>query len=292
MTNEEIVALYNAGYTRKKMRRDFGLPLTKINKAIRHIPGAVPVPEKSFCEELILDYQNGFKINDLIKKFRIDTRTIDNIFYFYKVENIRRRNVAVDQHFFKRIDTEEKAYWLGFLFADGYNNEQTGNIELTLQSLDVGHIELFKKTIKSEHTIAEKTISGKYTCSRISFCSRIMSNDLASHGCVKAKSLILEFPSSIPNELTHHFVRGYFDGDGSVSVSKDNKRHNFHILGTESFLESIREKIGLSNTKLDKKGNCYDLRYGGRLNLLKIKEYLYKDATIFLERKKEKFDMC
>ena len=110
MTNEEIVALYNAGYTRKKMRRDFGLPLTKINKAIRHIPGAVPVPEKSFCEELILDYQNGFKINDLIKKFRIDTRTIDNIFYFYKVEKIRRRNVAVDQHFFKRICRKQRRY--------------------------------------------------------------------------------------------------------------------------------------------------------------------------------------
>ena len=292
MSNEEIVALYKSGYTRKKIRRECGLSVGIVDKALRHIPGAVSIPEKEFCELVIADYANRLKISDLVEKYKIDARTIDNILYFYKIPKKRRRSVAVNEDFFKSIDTEEKAYWLGFLYADGYNNEKTGSIELTLQESDLSHIELFKKTIGSEHVISKKIVDGKYICYRISICSKTLSNHLSSHGCIQAKSLILEFPEKVPEKLTHHFIRGYFDGDGSVSVNLDTKRHYFHILGTENFLEEVRGHLGLSDTKLDRKGNCYDLRYGGRLNLLKIKQYMYRDATIYLERKKKKFDMC
>lgn len=292
MTNEEIVAFYKSGYTRKKLRREFGLSVGRVDKALRHIPGAVTIPENQLCEQVISGYKSGLKISELVKIHKIDSKTIDNILYFYKIPKTRRRSVGLNQSFFETIDTEEKAYWLGFLYADGYNNEKTGSIELTLQALDLTHVELFKKAINSEHRISKKTINDRYICYRLSFCSRIMSDYLASHGCVQAKSLILEFPKILPDELINHFVRGYFDGDGSVSVNPNTKSYNFHILGTENFLEKTREYMGLSDTKLDKKGECYDLRYSGRQNLLKIKEYLYKDATIYLERKKQKFDMC
>lgn len=291
MTNEEIVSLYENGWSKKKIRRECKLTLERVDEAVRHIPGAINIPEENICLGIIDDYNDGMRFEAIRKKYKVHSSTLNNIFYSYGIEKVRKRKRAVNKDFFETIDTEEKAYWLGFLFADGYNDERRGYIEVALASKDKEHLEKFKQAIESEHPIADRLIK-KSLVVRLMFCSRKMSNDLASHGCVQAKSLILEFPDSVPEELVHHFIRGYFDGDGSVSVNLEKGTYSVSVLGTKKFLNQLRSYTNLSMTKYDQKGEAFALRYGGRQNLLKIYDYLYKDATIFLDRKREKFLLC
>ena len=291
MTDKEIVRLYKNGWTKKKIRREHKLTLERVDIALRDIPGAINLPKEEVCQNIIEDYQGDMRFQDIRKKYRIHSSTLNNIFYKYGIEKVRKRKRNINKDFFETIDSEEKAYWLGFLFADGYNDENRGYIDVTLSPKDEAHLMKFKEAVSSEHPITKKKV-GAYDAVRLNFCSRKMSNDLANHGCVQAKSLILEFPTSVPNELIHHFIRGYFDGDGSIVVNLDKWTFHTHLVGTERFLERVRLESGMTNTKLLRKGSVLTLTHGGRQNALKVFKYLYKDATIYLERKYNKFLLC
>lgn len=269
----------------KRIAKELSCTNYKVRIALKD---KIELPNEDICKTIINDYIDNYStIKFLIKKYKIDRSTLTSIFCRYNVEETRRKTKVQDSYF-DNIDTEHKAYWLGFLMADGYNNEKHGKIEITLKSTDKEMLELFNKDIQSEYKISDKNI-GKYNACRLTIGSRKMSDSLSKIGCVQCKSLILKFPT-IQTELIHHFIRGYFDGDGSISIR--NNSCNFHIIGTEEFLEECRKHIGLSNTKLDKKGKSYDLRYGGMNNAKTIFDYLYKDATIYLERKYIEFIKC
>lgn len=288
MDKENIISLYQEGWTRKKIRKEMNLSLEVVDHALREIPGAVPIPDEETCKEIIADYLSGMKINDMQVKYKKKGSTFTNIFHAYGIEKKRRRTNQIDGSFFETINTEEKAYWLGFLFADGYNSEKRGCIEIGLSSTDKDHLEKLKISLSAEHEIKTRNQYG-YESVRLMFNSRQMSTDLANHGCVQKKSLVLVFPETVPTELEHHFIRGYFDGDGCISVNTISGKVNTSFIGTESFLESVRKRMKLSDTKLELKGNAFTLQYGGRINALKIFEYLYKDSTVFLDRKRDKF---
>ena len=134
---------------------------------------------------------------------------------------------------------------------------------------------------------------------RITINNKHISERLVELGCGKAKTSILKFPTNeqVPQYLIQHFVRGYFDGDGSVS---NGKWFKIDIISTSEFLSDLqcilKESININITKLNysrkysKEVNIVTLNIGGRLQCIRFKEWLYKDATIFLERKKKVFD--
>ena len=201
-----------------------------------------------------------------------------------------KRFNSFDTNIFKKIDNEEKAYWLGFLYADGYINENKG-IELTLKKDDLCHIEKFKKFMKCDNKISFRMKQQAY---RISIYSKKLAFDLIKLGCFQNKSLILEFPTEqqVPRHLIHHFMRGYFDGDGCITSGQGQLR--LSILGTEMFLKKYEEILleQLNRTKPNKWGNdgkAYNIRYGGNIQISKIYNFLYKDATVYLERKHNRF---
>jgi intein/homing endonuclease len=282
---EEIRKLYASGYSAKRIAKELSCTTYKVRIALKD---QIQLPNEDICKAIINDYMsNRLTIKSLVKKYKFDRSTLAAIFCQYNIEESRRKT-KVDDSYFERIDTEHKAYWLGFLMADGYNNQKDGKIEITLKSSDRQMLDLFNNDIQSDYKISDKKI-GAYNACRITVRSRQMSDNLAAHGCIQKKSLILKFPD-IRDDLVPHFIRGYFDGDGSITSRE--KSYNFHIVGTKDFLEKCRGYIGLSNTKLDHKGESYDLRYGGRKNAETIYEYLYEAATIFLERKHTEFIKC
>jgi DNA-binding transcriptional regulator WhiA len=119
--------------------------------------------------------------------------------------------------YFSEIDNSQKAYWLGVLFADGNvsrKNSKTGKIFFS--SIDKEWIELFKKEINFTGKITKETHKKyKKDIYKISITSKIMFEDLVKLGCTPNKTFTLKFPK-LKKELTSHFIRGYFDGDGSV----------------------------------------------------------------------------
>lgn len=244
--------------------------------------------------EIIKDYNTGdFKLIDLAKKYKIRYDTIS--------KNIRKRGIKTNPHgkinvnsnSFNSINTQEKAYWLGFLYADGnihQNKKGYYGLELGLKESDLKHIEKFKSFLQSKHKIKYRKETKSY---RIMFQDQVLCKDLIKLGCVPRKSLILTFPTEeqVPKEFQSHFIRGYFDGDGFIrKKSKNNNSININILGTFNFLKGLIVNITLNKINIIKKdkrhnNNTFFIDLSGQ-NARNFKEYIYKNANIFLERKK------
>ncbi len=188
---------------------------------------------------------------------------------------------------FEIIDTEEKAYWLGFLYADGSVGSKENKIELGLAEKDLKHIEKFRDFMNITNKISYREKTKSY---RISFRSEQCKQDLIDKGCVPKKSLILDFPNEnqVPKHLIRHFIRGYFDGDGWFT----NTRSCFQIgiIGTENFINGFLnsiENINKDNKIFDvhRKNGAKRYVFGAYNDVLNFLNWIYKDSNIYLERK-------
>ncbi len=220
--------------------------------------------------------------------------------YVYKVikdDNLTRtmseakRIYELDQTVFDVIDNEEKAYWLGFLYADGYNHETRGTIVLTLCNQDIDTLEKFRDFLKTNKPIGRNDNNS----SKVVVESKHMSKRLNELGVKQAKTHILEFPK-LERELVRHFIRGYFDGDGSISYGKIlNYNIGASITSTKMFLSKIVEEIPdvrfwFNKRHKERDNNIYSISTGSASNIIKLYHYLYNESTIFMDRKKNKFD--
>lgn len=196
-----------------------------------------------------------------------------------------------NQNIFFKIDTEEKAYWLGFLYADGCvrSGEQDNQIELSLQEKDYEHLVKFRKFIGNENAIAYREKQKAY---RYCFRSKQIKNDLIKLGCTPKKSLTLTFPTKeqVPDNLLRHFVRGYTDGDGCLCIYKG--KMSYELLGTEEFLIGLKQRCSLFEKKVyyaKKNTSVKRLCFSSKQDVKNICDWLYKDTNIYLDRKYEKY---
>lgn len=223
--------------------------------------------------------------------------------------------------FFESIDSQEKAYVLGFLYADGCNYISSRGQKLfqfTQLEQDLDILEKIKKVLNCDYPyrkeIQKTNQKIKYV---LQICSAKMSDDLITLGVPYKKSLILKFPTFdiVPEEFMSHFIRGYFDGDGCIWCGKpklvssyDKKagkeythvsfNTKFTFAGCETFIIPLQKylinKIGVSKTKLNRNKNAKEqfcvMEYSGRGNIKKLYDYMYANATIYGERKKNKFE--
>jgi intein/homing endonuclease len=192
--------------------------------------------------------------------------------------------------YFETIDTEDKAYFLGLLFADGNVYTARYRVQITLANEDAYILQAFATAIG----YTGKMYIDREKYSKLILPSKKMCADLTKLGCTPNKSLTLQFPTEVPNELMHHFIRGYFDGDGHISKDKKLKNPYYHIniTSSKSFMDTLKE-ILLTNSV--KTGTLYK-RYKDReqsayttfvLNksAKQFIEYIYKNASLFLTRK-------
>lgn len=202
--------------------------------------------------------------------------------------------------YFHEINTTEKAYWLGVLYADG--NIRSNTPEIKFSAKDKEWVEAFLNAVNSTDVPHKETHSVYKTeiwKARIS--DDDMHADLKLHGCIPQKSLILHFPN-LSEDLIPHFIRGYFDGDGTVGIYNNSTKKDAKTLrsgfccGSEEFLKELCKKLPVKTTtvKRNKRDNngagcVYTVSFSVN-DSLKLYIYIYKDATIWLNRKKEIFD--
>lgn len=191
--------------------------------------------------------------------------------------------------YFNEIDTEEKAYWLGFIYADGFIESKRKHGEqkmgITLSSKDKAHLEKFKSSIGATNPILDYVGSGfgpTSVFSKILLTSQDTVEDLKKHGVVEQKTFKTTFPK-IEEELIPHFIRGYFDGDGTISVYEDSFKFGFS--GSLDFLTSIKSFFSESEAKVLQDKNIYCFKIGGTHKACSMLHTIYKDASIFLDRK-------
>lgn len=253
------------------------------------------ITNNSFDKEIAFLYGQGVSGHGIAEKIN---KTPVFVYRHLEMMGIKRRNNKINSRIFKcnnnyfdTINSEDKAYWLGFYFADGYQNNQ-GNFGFSLASKDKEHLEKFKKAIKSTYPIHDyKVVSGYKPgapYSRMLCRSDEIIRSLNLHGAVAHKALILEFPTTVPFLLIRHFIRGYFDGDGSWTIDKNSSYlYQFKLCGTEAFLTTAAMFLEIP-PKLYKKGNSYYLSKAGK-EVLRIMNFLYEDTTIYLDRKYQRY---
>lgn len=193
--------------------------------------------------------------------------------------------------YFETIDTEDKAYFLGLLFADGNVYMARHRVQITLANEDAYILNKFSECIGYSGKLYSDR--GKY--SKLILPSKKMCNDLISLGCTANKSLTLQFPTGVPIELLHHFIRGAFDGDGHVS--KRGNSFNVNFTSSEDFMTGfikLLKTINVNNTGSKKRYVNHDKSacqvYIKAESAKEFFNYIYKDSTVFLNRKKEQAD--
>jgi len=173
----------------------------------------------SQIEQIVQRYTSGERVASLARSFGVSEAAISR---WLKKKGIYRRGTnrkySVTESYFDRIDTEEKAYWLGFLTADGHVGEY--DIVLALSTKDREHLEKFKAALKAEHPIVEVTSQYGKPISRIGICSRRMAAALRKHGLESNKTFTIEPCPNVPAELERHYWRGAVDGDGWIQKRK------------------------------------------------------------------------
>jgi intein-encoded DNA endonuclease-like protein len=248
-------------------------------------------------EEIDLIISKKYNSNDLSKILNRHQGTINKIARENKITLPRRiiRKYKIDECFFD-VWNENNAYWLGFISADGcILEDKRGNpaiLNIALSKKDETHLIQFRDLICKDIPIKYKE---KYNSVSLSVCSKILCNKLVNLGIIPRKSITLKWINCIPKEYIHHFIRGYFDGDGYIRVRTDKKygykNLEFNMLGTENFLCGIKNEFNkiykkdIGKIKSCKKWyNSYTISFFTK-SALCFGHWIYDDSNIKLDRK-------
>lgn len=188
---------------------------------------------------------------------------------------------SVNHNYFSEINTPSKAYWLGFLYADGCVCGEKVCLEIT----DKEHVEKFYKAIEAEGYIIRKAYRKREgRKDSITYSLQVKSSqmvqDLIKYGCVPKKSLLLKELPDLESQFLSHFIRGYYDGDGRISFVDSENHYRIDICGQELFLEKIKKFLGATQKLRKRKGaNVYIWGCSGELKCKEYLDCLYKDST-------------
>ena len=248
---------------------------------------------------------NEISTIDCAKKFKIGKNTLRAYLQEHNlIKNPKnyQKDISYNENFFDNIDTEEKAYWLGFIMADGstrlnkQNNPAQTSIEISKRDIEI--LNAFKNSIESNHIIRERSrraVTGKISkiCS-ITISSQHLTKQLVSYGVVPNKTYIGFINEEIFNdneELIFHYLRGYSDGDGTINKNKGSYVFKL-VIKSESILNTIKKwikqycnidvKIKL---EIDKLGSAHRLSIQNKKEYFIFLDKLYKNANIYLDRK-------
>lgn len=201
-----------------------------------------------------------------------------------------------NESYFENIDSEVKAYLLGILLTDGcvnYSHGQPG-ISLSLQTSDEYILVRLKEELNHSCAISRD----KRGCSNMVVHSQKMADDLAKYGVVPRKSLISTLPILDNSGMMRHLIRGIFDGDGSISChwspNTGKHMHKVTFCGSRTIVEQIHEyltnELDLGNRKPYHYETWSMISWNSISDIQKLNHYMYSDATIYLTRKRYKFD--
>ena len=214
-----------------------------------------------------------------------------------------KRIYKVDENFFKCINTEEKAYILGFICADGHIERDRLNITVSIKDKDI--LEKIRCALHSNHPIKEvqrinpynKTERKTLILVELMIGSVELVKPLFNMGLTTNKTYTLDgsILKYVPKYLMRDFLRGYFDGDGNISFGRrynSGYKYNINICGNEDFLLKSFQTYFPSNNKLYKdlySKQCYIWRLSQRDKVRDFMYYLYYNSSIFLNRKYNEF---
>ena len=254
-------------------------------------------PTEEEIKDIIDSYKKGLGTGPLRRKYSCSEKTIKRILDENNVERHARGGIQqyfFNENFLDELDSSEKLYLLGWLYSDGNVSKTEKLIRIGLAMKDREILEILNKILENDRPLREDVEHGKPKIT-LSLCSKHFKERLIELGCIPEKSLVLTYPNWIPERYLKDFVRGYFDGDGSLTI-KQNKggaqNGVITIASTFDFASKLQEKkkkkVGIKGkVKPLKEGSlCYGYFINRQEDVLKFLDWIYSDINcIKLSRK-------
>lgn len=236
---------------------------------------------------ILVDYCTGVPVSTLAKKHGIP---VGSLYYYLKrygsgPNRPTTRKYECKDLLFNEM-SEEGMYWLGFCVADGHVRKS--ELQIQLAKKDRAALVALRAALQTKRPIYDYW-NRKFPKS----CLYVTSSWLTRAVRQFSPGALRETPRS----LKRHLIRGLFDGDGSVSCGEYvyGKRYKVTFLGTRSLLEEIRSIVssqaGCSSGSLAELEGIWEWSLSGAVNLCRFFDWLYKDATIFMQRKRSAFKL-
>jgi len=319
--------MFNHGHNTTHISKSLSLSMLNVNRILKR-NGVDRIPKNMLNltiddkKEICSLYEKGFSTVDIAKMFKDKVKadkTVANVLREFGVEvgTAGSNSFILNESFFENIDTEQKAYYLGFIYADGnvrVTNRGLWLFQMELEANDAYILEQLVEALQSKKKVkdfANKEVyylpsslniirrEGRFDDDKyrskvshtrsIHIYSKKIYDDLAKWGVNERKTFSLSFPNNLPDHLTRHFIRGYFDGDGSFTDSGCPK---YVFYGQPEFLEGIhqalKKSLGVNDVTVFHKSTVSMLTYGSKKDVLNIFHYLYDDTNHYLTRKKNK----
>ena len=311
----EIIELYNLGETFTDIGKKYGISRKQVVKILKKL-GVYDVNKRrkhevnkqdiiKFSEDIIDMWNKGINSPKIAEIYNCNKSTIISILKERNIDTTRKsynfKRYEYRDTYFNEIDTERKAYWLGLIASDGCV-DKNNNITFSQKICDYDLVKELRNDICISEVplkIIKQICNGKeHEYVNLNICSSYMGKRLRAIGVTNHKSYdldILNLVNNIPEYLHRHFIRGYFDGDGSVGIYKqthyDKPLYNLSIVGTYATLEWIKEKLDLDTVIMKDKRtvNNYSLKTGCLNDIKRIRDYFYDESTICMKRKYEIF---
>ena len=247
---------------------------------------------------------NKISVTKTARMFNIAEETLSSALKHIGINPLDRNTNATEfnKHIFDVIDSEEKAYWLGFIFADGYisssplkDENPKWTFEFCLALIDTGHLFKFDKFVEVEKSKVKVYNYTDYKGEIKQHSKWLITNEhfwktLNDLGCTPNKSLTLAYPK-IPQHLMRHFARGYFDGDGSFGIYHSQKSVNDELnlscVGTDNILQNLFKELNIDVNIYHHPSHSEETLTlnVSQYKAKKLLDYMYNDATIYLDRK-------
>lgn len=240
-------------------------------------------------------------LEEVKKKYNLSLPTISKILKDVdKYKKAQIFNPNLKEHYFEIIDSEDKAYFLGLIIADGNvfvsnGGNRQASISITLDLKDEYMLLKFKECVNTNTNIGH---DGR-GCGTIAVRSNIMANELAQYGIVPRKTFIAYLPK-VEDKYMSHLIRGIMDGDGSIH-SKQSPRddghnrylHSISFCGTYELMTNISDYI-YKYLNLNVKPKVYkykdkslsEMKIQNINDMFKFGQWIYENSTIYLKRKK------
>lgn len=203
-----------------------------------------------------------------------------------------RKSYPRNSRYFEQIDSEEKAYILGFIYADGYVSKPIRydrRIQIALHPKDIDILERIRKEIGYMGPLLKENNKIKLVIS-----DKKIHYDLTDIGLFNNKSLTITYPKTLSPAWNRCFIRGFFDGDGCITKPSGNKHYIASICaGSKDMLASIQSVISREigcrgSLRKDKRSSCFNLIYYTQ-EVPILLAWLYKNSKIHLNRKYQKY---
>lgn len=303
---ERIISMYNSDFSIDDIMSEFNMSEHYIRLVLKdnQIDRKYNTLNEEIYKRAISKYISGMTLNEISYDLLITEHCVSKTLNKRGIkkrscsENNRKYNR--NSHYFDKIDSQNKAYILGLIFADGNNQPEHSAITIHLQEEDKDLLDRVRQEIEYEGPLRFNPLHSKNPNHKNQYILTIndayMSRKLESLGVVKAKSLILKFPDYLRIKYIRHFIRGYFDGDGCISFCESTQKTSVLICGTyemcskiSDIIHSLNGKCSITHPKQCEENNTYVLCISGYNSVNNFMEWIYEDADIKMDRKYQKY---